>query len=116
MPNRPPMHRPHGAPSKQERQRANDQRRGSSSSRGYDYAWQKLRDRKLRADYLCASCESQGRATLACEVDHIIRMSERPDLRLDADNLQSLCRPCHAAKSAAERAADKGGGELRGRP
>ena len=109
MPNRPPMHRPHGHPSKQESQRASDQQRGSSTARGYDYAWQKLRDRKLRADYLCASCESQGRATLACEVDHVIRITERPDLRLDWGNLQSLCRPCHAAKSAAERSADRGG-------
>ncbi len=108
MPSRPPTHRPHGISSKQKRQRASDQRRGSSTARGYDYAWQKLRDRKLRADYLCASCKSQGRATLACEVDHVIRISEAPGLRLDWDNLQSLCHPCHAVKSGAERAADRG--------
>ena len=109
MPNRPAIHRPPGTRSKQQREGERDRRRGSSTARGYDYAWQKLRVRKLRADYLCASCESQGRARLACEVDHVIRITERPDLRLTWDNLQSLCRPCHATKSASERAVDRGG-------
>jgi 5-methylcytosine-specific restriction endonuclease McrA len=40
---------------------------------------------------------------LAEEVDHKIRIVERPDLRLVWENLQSLCGRCHAAKSAAER-------------
>ncbi len=108
MPKRPPIHRPHGAPSEQERERERDRRRGSSTARGYDYAWQKLRKRKLQTDPLCAGCKSQGRATLAEEVDHKIRISERPDLRLVWDNLESLCGTCHDAKSAAERARDRG--------
>ena len=107
MPNRPPTHRPHGAPSKQERQREHDQRRGSSTERGYGYDWQKLRRLKLMSDPLCESCRERGRATLAEEVHHVIRIREQPHLRLDWSNLESLCERCHAAKSAAERAADR---------
>ncbi len=88
----------------QQQQRELDQRRGSSTSRGYGSDWQRLRLRKLRTDPLCASCEERGRVTLAEEVDHVIRITKQPGLRLDWSNLQSLCRPCHAAKSAAERA------------
>lgn len=108
MPSRPLLHRAPGGRTKQERQRDHDQRRGSSTARGYDYAWQKLRKLKLRTDPLCESCKPQGRVSLALEVDHKIRISERPDLRLDWDNLQSLCETCHDAKSAAERAGDRG--------
>ena len=93
----------------QQRGREREQRRGSSTARGYGYDWQRLRRLKLQADPLCEDCQPRGRATLAVEVHHKIKISERPDLRLDWDNLQSLCEPCHDAKSAAERAADRGG-------
>ena len=83
--------------------REREDRRGSSTARGYGADWQRLRRRKLQTAPLCEDCKSRGRLTLAVEVDHKIRISERPDLRLDWDNLQSLCAPCHAAKSAAER-------------
>ena len=83
--------------------REREDRRGSSTARGYGADWQRLRKRKLQADPLCEDCESRGRVTLAEEFDHIIRIVERPDLRLDWDNLQCLCQKCHAAKSAAER-------------
>ena len=83
--------------------RERDDRRGSSTARGYGFDWQRLRRRKLQVDPLCEDCRSRGRATLAEEVDHIIRITERPDLRLDWANLRSLCQKCHAAKSAAER-------------
>lgn len=110
MPTRPPVHRAPGAWSKQERERERDQRRGGSAQRGYGYDWQKLRRLKLLADPLCESCKERGRATLAEEVHHVIRIAKRPDLRLVWANLESLCGTCHAAKSAAERAADRGGG------
>ncbi len=83
--------------------REREQRRESSTARGYDYAWQRLRRRKLQVDPLCVGFKSQGRASLGQEVDHIIPLSQRPDLRLVWENLQSLCGRCHAAKSAAER-------------
>lgn len=87
----------------QQQQREQDQRRGSSTARGYGSDWQRLRRRKLRVDPLCEDCKEQGRATLAVEVHHKIRITERPDLRLNWENLRSLCEPCHDAHSAAER-------------
>ena len=75
----------------------------NSTARGYDRRWRKLRKRKLQSDPLCEDCLERGRTTLAQEVDHIIRITKRPDLRLVWDNLRSLCKPCHDAKSAAER-------------
>lgn len=117
MPRRPP--RPcqhpgcgvlvHGAagsrcPAHEQQQKPDwDQRRGSSTARGYGADWRRLRDRKLRADPLCEDCKERGETTLATEVHHIIRFSERPELRLDWNNLRSLCEPCHDAHSAAER-------------
>ena len=83
--------------------RERDDRHDSSTTRGYGSDWQRLRKRKLLTDPYCAICKSQGRVKLAEEVDHKIRISERPDLRLDWSNLESLCQKCHAAKSAAER-------------
>ncbi len=83
--------------------RERDDRRGGSTSRGYGSDWQRLRRRKLQADPYCEDCKSRGRATLGQEVDHKIRIVERPDLRLNWNNLQCLCQKCHAAKSAAER-------------
>jgi hypothetical protein len=36
-------------------------------------------------------------------VDHIIDIADRPDLRLDEDNLQSLCAQCHGRKTRAKQ-------------
>lgn len=46
--------------------------------------------------YECQECKRQGRVTTIADsildVDHIIPYKERPDLALDNDNLQVLCR------------------------
>lgn len=58
--------------------------------------WRKLRVRILRRDgYLCVRCGAKAR-----DVDHVNgdHTDDRPE------NLQSLCQPCHKAKSAAEAA------------
>ena len=67
--------------------------RGSSSQRGYDARWRRLRARKLRADPICAECLKDGdRVTEATHVDHIVPFKGKNDpLRLDYSNLQSLC-------------------------
>ena len=111
MPNRAPIHRPPGARSKQERQRETDQRRGSSTQRGYDYRWQRYRARFLAEHPLCATCERAGKITLANEVDHIRPHRGNPALFWDRRNHQSLCKPCHSRKSATEAGgiAAKGG-------
>ncbi len=62
--------------------------------------WKRLRAAKLNDDPLCVLCQEQGRTVVATEVDHIIDRKERPDLALDWDNLQGLCKSCHSGKTA----------------
>ena len=95
MPKRAPVHRP-----VQGRDKQADRRRGTAAQRGYDGRWQRLRAHKLRANPVCEECERQGRVTPAREVDHIEPFTSRQDpRRLDWDNLQSLCNPCHQRKT-----------------
>lgn len=63
--------------------------------------WMRKRQSVLERDgYLCQVCAKRGLVELAREVDHITPLhrggTDHPD------NLQSLCRDCHAAKSADE--------------
>jgi 5-methylcytosine-specific restriction protein A len=75
--------------------------RGTPAERGYDHRWRKLRVDALKRDqYLCIMCRADGRATPADDVDHKIPIAFNPMLRLDIDNLQSLCREHHAKKTA----------------
>ena len=104
MPTRAPTHKPRGSTAKQQRKQY-DRRRGKTAARGYDGAWVKLRRMFLRGNAmagiephpLCCAC---GRP--ASEVDHKIPISQRPDLRLDPENLQAMCKPCHSRKTALE--------------
>jgi 5-methylcytosine-specific restriction protein A len=61
--------------------------------------WRNIRTAQLKDHPLCATC-----GHIATEVDHIIPL-HLGGAPWTADNRQSLCAPCHAAKSAAERAA-----------
>lgn len=86
--------------------RQHDQVRGSSTARGYDSAWERLRDLVRAEEPYCRECVAEGvydTSAATAQVDHIIRISERPDLRLARRNLQGLCDRHHAAKSSAER-------------
>ena len=75
--------------------------RGTPAERGYDHHWRKVRVEALKRDmYLCVMCRADERATPAEDVDHIIPIAIAPALRLDLDNLQSLCRDHHAQKTA----------------
>lgn len=72
-----------------------DRQRGTSTERGYDARWRKVRDAKLRRDPLCERCEDLGRTRAADLVHHIVPVEQAPHLRLADSNLQSLCVPCH---------------------
>jgi len=102
---RPPMHRAsHQKGWRQSREiiarfDAKLRPRASAWARGYDKEWHHLRRAHLALEPRCAACAALGRAIPATIVDHIIAVVERPDLRLDPDNLQSLCKPCHDAKT-----------------
>lgn len=63
--------------------------------------WRRLRQRILDRDAnLCQPCERAGRVTTATEVDHIVnRAAGGTD---DESNLQSICTPCHEAKTQQE--------------
>jgi len=107
MPSKPPVHRAaHALSTKQARSHA-DRWRGSASSRGYDRDWQKLRDAYLFEHPLCVFCEAKGLVTAAREVDHIITIAERPDLRLEPTNLRALCTPCHSGRTARDQAGSR---------
>ena len=88
-------------------------KRPSSTQRGYDRRWQKLRAAKLDADPMCqlqTLCEGDP----ATEVDHSDRISQGGD-RLDWDNLQSACKRCHSAKTMSE-VRGRGGNKMTSRP
>lgn len=74
----------------------------SRHERGYGRQWDILRARILERDrHLCQECLRNGRAVVAKTVDHI---KPKAQGGTDADsNLQSLCWPCHHAKTAREK-------------
>ncbi len=68
--------------------------------------WDAKRARQLRAEPLCRHCAAAvpPRVTLAGEVDHIVPLSRGGS---DApENLQSLCRECHALKTRRDMGRD----------
>lgn len=70
--------------------------------RGYTYEWRRASKAYLKEHPLCAECLLNGKLTPATVVDHII--PHRGDRRLfwDKNNWQSLCKPCHDAKTLKE--------------
>lgn len=73
----------------------------SRHERGYGTAWDKLRKQVLVRDkHLCQPCRRIGRVTPATQVDHV-----KPKAKGGTDdmrNLQAICTPCHADKTAQE--------------
>jgi len=70
----------------------------------HNRSWQKLRNQMFRL---------YGRACMRCgcthgemHIDHIKPWSKAPELRYDPENLQVLCRACHAWKEAQGREMD----------
>ena len=65
-----------------------------------------VRDReriRARDCGLCQECKRQGRTTIGYPVDHIVPLADGGS---DEDsNKETLCQPCHDAKSAREEAA-----------
>jgi 5-methylcytosine-specific restriction protein A len=84
-------------------QRPLPDRRPSASRRGYDRAWQTFRLYHLREHPLCVFREHpSARADClraATIVDHVVPL-QAGGARLDADNVRSVCRCCHAKLTA----------------
>lgn len=72
------------------RKKRHDQRRPSSTARGYDGEWRKLRAGFLREHPFCAFCGASAE-----HVDHKVRHQGVKALLLSWTNLQSLCAYCH---------------------
>lgn len=71
--------------------------------------WAGVRAKALARDGgLCQACKARGLVTIAAEVDHVVALDRGGD-PLDLGNLQSLCIPCHEAKSKGERRPDAHG-------
>lgn len=60
--------------------------------------WRRLKQEVIGNEPLCRMC-----GKLAEEVDHIRKHNGDEELFSDIDNLQPLCKPCHRAKTRAER-------------
>lgn len=74
----------------------------SRHARGYGTAWDKLRQQILKRDgYLCQPCKRQGIFTEATQVDHLKRKADGGTD--DKANLEATCKPCHDAKTTAEK-------------
>jgi len=81
----------------------------------YGGRWEKQRRSALRRDKgLCVACRESGRLTPATEVDHVVRVADGGSDRLS--NLQSLCRPCHEAKTKDENRGYSIGCDPQGNP
>lgn len=63
-------------------------------------AWRDVRYRALkRCGRRCLVCGATPKDGAVLHVDHIEPRSLRPDLELDIDNLQVLCKDCNLGKS-----------------
>ena len=82
--------------------REQDQGKQKTAELGYGGDWQKARRMYLRRNPLCLNCLSKGKTTAATVVDHIIPHRGNKTLFWDQGNWQSLCAPCHNAKTFRE--------------
>ncbi len=57
--------------------------------------WRNLRAYKLTINPFCERCPPDL-LTIATEVHHIKEVKTHPELSLELDNLESLCKPCHS--------------------
>lgn len=89
-----------------------DRTRGSRHERGYGAAWDRLRVQVLRRDAgICQHClRESGAVHQGTEVDH--RVPKAQGGTDDLDNLQTICKAAHRAKTQAETRGTPGGGQI----
>lgn len=105
MPQMPPTFRPHGAPSKTENRRAEDERRGSAAERGYDRRWSKASASFRAENPLCQYCELDGRISPAALTDHLYPHRVFPGVFWVKHWWVASCKACHDGfKQRIERA------------
>lgn len=79
---------------KKAKQKAQDERRGSASKRGYDSRWNKVRRLYMNQEPLCERCKEKGLIVPADLVHHKKRIAEGGSI-YDFANLMSCCARCH---------------------
>ena len=78
-----------------------DDSRGTSTERGYDSVWRKLRLSFLRRHPFCECDECKAGIPQRAEVvDHIQTIRDRPDLRLVESNLRAMSKSHHDRHTA----------------
>lgn len=88
-----------------------DQRRGSSTARGYGYKWQQASKAFLKSHPLCQCDECKEgliRLRASYVVDHKIPHCGNMSLFWDHDNWQAMSKPCHDKKTATQDGGFKG--------
>ena len=75
----------------------------TTRERGYGYDWQLFRKAIIEERPLCERQERKHPEVVrpSMEVHHKLKIRERPDLRLDPDNVEALCEQCHDEATAA---------------
>lgn len=82
----------------EERQEAFE-RKSRERNKLYDSKWWKrIRKSKLKRNPVCEVCQRRE----ATEVHHLKPAREFPELAFEMENLQSICRSCHARESQRE--------------
>ncbi len=61
-------------------------------------AWRKLRDQVVREEPTCRLRLAGICTTVSTTADHIVPVTERPDLALERTNCRGACQPCNQAR------------------
>ena len=93
-------------PSKKETKQNKQYSQGSAGNFYSSSAWIKLRNLKRLLNPLCEHCLKLGLLIPYYVIDHIKPISEAGE-PLNLDNLQTLCKQCHAIKTGKETAKRK---------
>jgi len=83
-----------------EHARSTDQARGTAFERGYDKVH--VAFRAVNIGNSCEKCGvDQADSEWPLELDHIDGLGPKGPRGLDPENAQTLCKPCHSAKTRA---------------
>jgi 5-methylcytosine-specific restriction protein A len=82
------------------RKAAIDRQRPPPAARGYDADWRRCRKLFIAKHPTCCT-PGCGKPTV--DVDHIVSIRDRPDLRLSWSNLRPYCHPHHSERTAREQ-------------
>jgi 5-methylcytosine-specific restriction protein A len=75
------------------------QRTETTAERGYDRAWRLLSETIRKDKPICEDCLLTDRVTPSTECHHKVKIKDAPHLRLDYDNVLSLCSECHRIRT-----------------